>query len=345
MSSNTPINLGFKMPAEWHPHEATWLVWPKNLLTWPDGRLVHARQAFEAVIRALLSHEQVKLLVDDETLKDELGRRFADFSGSDNLKLIVKPTVDSWIRDFGPTFLINDKNEKAWCKWIFNAWGEKYDDLMSDTAVFASKELVPSLCFDAGFVLEGGSIEVNGKGVCLTTEQCLLNKNRNPHFTKEQIEERLKNYLGVTHIIWLKDGVAGDDTDGHIDDIARFVSEDTIVIARADDDDSENAAALRENRIILESSKQPNGKPWNIVDLPMPKPIIAEGEILPASYANFYIANEVVLLPFFDDSADEDARRILSELFPTRKIVPIPCREVVYGMGTIHCLSQQEPKV
>lgn len=340
----TPAQLGFSMPAEWTRHEATWLVWPKNPITWPDDMMERVRSSYRQVIESLIPFEKVKLLVDDEKTADSVRSLFLKNKHSANLCIIVKPTVDSWIRDFGPTYVTSKDGGKAWCKWIFNAWGGKYDDLMQDTCVFEDISLAGGRCFDTGLILEGGSIEVNGDGTCLTTEQCLLNANRNPQYSKEEIENLLKAYLGVNQIVWLKEGVAGDDTDGHIDDIARFVSKDTIVIVQ-DKPGGLNEQVMKENLEILQASRCPDGSAWKIVTLPMPEPVMAEGEPLPASYANFYIANEVVLLPVFDDPMDEQALKILQELFPTREVIPVPCRDVVYGMGTLHCLSQQEPSV
>lgn len=344
VSTKNPAELGFYMPAEWAPHEATWLAWPKNDITWPGKKMQEAREAYLQMLEALLPHEKVHLLVSDdkeaESVLSHLKKR-----SMNSAKLMVHPLeyVDGWIRDYGPTFLKNKAGDKAWCKWIFNAWGSKYDDLMQDTHVFENADLVGRICFKADFVMEGGSIEVNGAGICLTSEQCLLNPNRNPHLSRQDIEKKLKEYLGVEQVLWLREGVVGDDTDGHIDDIARFVSEDTIVAAFEKDAEDENHSILKENWERLQTFKDLKNRPFRLAQLPMPGRLEREGEPLPASYANFYLANNVVLLPVFDHKNDERAFKILQELCPKREIIPIPSCALVYGFGAVHCLSQQEP--
>jgi len=345
MSSQTPAALGYRMPAEWEPHAATWLAWPHNDITWPEEKKKQVRDVYFQMLAALLPVEKVNLLVASEDELEEvvfgLQRRAVK---SANLQAHLRPTVDAWIRDYGPTFLKDASGNKAWCKWIFNAWGSKYEDLMLDTHVFEkAEELVPYPCFDAGFVLEGGSIEVNGVGTCLVTEQCLLNPNRNPSFTREQIEVKLRQYLGVSQILWIKEGVAGDDTDGHIDDIVRFAGPRLILSAYEEDSTDENFAVLQHNWETLKALKTPEGKPWDLMKLPMPERLEREGDRLPASYANFYIANGVVLAPVFGHKNDDRAVNILRQAFPTREIIPIRAETLVYGFGAIHCVSQQEP--
>ena len=335
-----PAQAGFYMPAEWAPHEATWLAWPKNKETWPGDHLQKVEEIYLQMIDNLLPHEKVHLLVENDDVGDKVFDLVKQRGHSlDNLLLYPTTYVDSWIRDYGPTFLIDEKGGKARCKWIFNAWGEKYQDLMPDNEVFKTHDKL----MDAGFVLEGGSIEVNGKGTLLVTEQCLLNKNRNPHLSKEQIEQNLKNYLGVTNIIWLGDGIVGDDTDGHIDDITRFVDEKTIVSCYEEDESDENHKPLKENWERLERAVDQDGNPFRLIKLALPGKVMADHGRLPASYANFYIANYVVLVPIYGHANDEVAIQILKEAFPTRKIVPINCYSLVYGMGSIHCVTQQEP--
>lgn len=346
LKKDTPSSLGYSMPAEWAKQEATWLSWPTNEITWPDYRLGEVREAYLQMIEALLPAQKVKLLINDAKTRDFVHAQLKTRSINDkNLITIVRPTVDGWIRDYGPTF-ITQKGKKAYVKWTFNAWGGKYKDLAEDTRVFENaKALVPQEAFEPGIVLEGGSIEVNGAGTCLTTEQCLLNKNRNPKLKRVQIEQLLKDYLGVSHIVWLEEGIVGDDTDGHIDDIARFVSPTAILAAFEDDEHDENHEILKKNWEILEQSKDQSGKDWDLIKLPMP-PKIADLDVrLPASYANFLIANEVVLLPIFRHLKDHEAIEVLSEVFPKHKIVPIDANAMVYGLGAIHCLSQQEPAV
>ncbi|MDP3919858.1 MAG: agmatine deiminase family protein [Candidatus Omnitrophota bacterium] len=339
------------MPAEWEAHEATWLAWPHNENTWPEGRLAKVRSVYVTMIESLLRGEKVHLLVNGNTEAEQvrslLGEKNA---GSEKLTLHFVPTADVWIRDYGPTFLCTEARKRAWCKWIFNAWGGKYKNLVRDTEVFLPKnrERLESVfmqpVFEADFVLEGGSIEVNGRGTCLTTRQCLLNPNRNPKMSQEMIEDRLRQYLGVSDILWLDEGIAGDDTDGHVDDIARFVSADTILAAYEDNPEDINYPMLKKNWGLLEKISQRAGAKFHLRRLPMPPAVENDGDRLPASYANFYIANAVVLVPVFDVPSDADALALLKELFPDRKIIGLPSRELVYGLGAIHCVTQQQPR-
>lgn len=343
-----PAQLGYAMPAEWEKHEATWLSWPHNPITWPGKRMARVWDIYLQMLEGLLPGEKVKLLLASKMkagvlkfLKTKLSEKSLK-----NLILIEEPTVDAWIRDYGPTFLTKKGKtgtDKAWVKWIFNAWGGKYMDLAEDTHIFKNKKLIPNPCFDAGIVLEGGSIEVNGAGTCMTSEQCLLNKNRNPELAQIEIENYLKGYLGVTQVLWLNEGIVGDDTDGHIDDIARFVDERTILTVYENNIQDDNYAFLRENWERLKAAETPSGKKWNVIKLPMPKPVEDGGVRLPASYANFLITNQTVLLPVYDCRQDKDAVKILKEVFPKKEILPIDCTVMVYGLGAIHCVSQQEP--
>jgi agmatine deiminase len=345
-----PAPLGFRMPAEWHPHESTWLAWPKDPETWP-GRVTQVEEIYLQMIAALTEHEFVDLLVDDEkTQREVLGR--CSFSGAARIRFHRIQTVDSWIRDYGPNFLIDSTGELAFNDWGFNAWGNKYETLKQDDTV--PRRLEPLLRirrFSPGIVMEGGSIDVNGAGCVLTTEQCLLNPNRNPELSREQIEAYLKDYLGVTKVLWLAEGIAGDDTDGHIDDIARFVAPDVIVCAVEDDPEDANYYLLQDNLARLKSMTGAAGRPFEIVTLPMPGVVGGSStgardlERLPASYANFYIANNVVLLPVFGHVNDARAAETLQRLFSDRRVVPINCEPLVWGMGTIHCVTQQQPRV
>ena len=333
------------MPAEWAPHEATWLAWPRNAETWPGPRLEHAREAYLRMLEALLPGERVHLLVADASAAENvLGRLKRRGVQARNLILHEKPFTDSWIRDYGPSF-VTKPAAKAWCKWTFNAWGGKYSNLSQDNLIFEDKSLVSDRVFETGIVLEGGSIEVNGEGTCLTTEQCLLQANRNPKLSREEIEAYLQAYLGVSQILWLGEGIAGDDTDGHIDDVARFCAPSTILAAFEEDPADENHAILKANWERLRGFRDPAGKPWKLVKFPMPGKYTEDGIRLPASYANFYIANQAVLLPVFKDAADLRAEAILKELFPRREVVAIDSRALVYGLGAIHCLTQQEPSI
>jgi agmatine deiminase len=343
-----PRDLGYSMPAEWAAHRATWLSWPHNQETWPT-QLERVRDAWVQMIQALSPHEMVYLLVNDDPMQEDARIRLkAAGAVMENVAMIKMPTVDVWMRDYGPTFVLRNGQDLplAINDWIFNGWGGKYQAYEHDDKVARSiAELLNLPVFEHPVVLEGGAIEVNGAGICLTTEQCLLNKNRNPHLSRAEIEQLLKDSLGVSQIIWLGDGVAGDDTDGHIDDIARFVDATTVVCAVEDDSRDENYAPLRENLERLEGARDHNGSRLNIITLPSPRPVLCQGSRLPASYANFYIANEVVLVPIFNDPGDRKALGILSELFPTRKAIAIGCADVVAGLGAVHCVTQQEPKI
>jgi agmatine deiminase len=344
-----PADYGFYMPAEWRSHSATWLSWPKDPLTWPD-RVPLVEEIFLQMIAALTPHEEVNLLVDDEDTEQFVRRRCSSHS-ADNLIFHRIPTVDSWIRDYGPNFLVNDKGDVAFNDFIFNAWGNKYPDLIHDDAIPAKLETqlgVPR--FEPRIVLEGGAIDVNGAGCVLTTEQCLLNKNRNPQLTRDQIEQYLGNYLGVSKVLWLKEGIVGDDTDGHIDDIARFVSPNTIVCAVEDDPQDANYEILQDNWRRLEEMTDQREVKFKVVTLPMPGFVAGSTnaternlERLPASYANFYIANNIVLAPVFGHRNDARAVDTLQNLFSDRRVVPINCEPLVWGMGTIHCVTQQQP--
>lgn len=344
---NTPAKLGFAMPAEWHRHDATWLAWPKDPITWPD-RVPQAESIFLRMISLLAAHERVELLVDDDATEAGVRERLEALSVTPgNVRFHHIPTVDSWIRDYGPNFLLGETKgivQLAFNDWLFNAWGEKYEELKRDSDV--PSKLAPLLNvprFVPGIVLEGGSIDVNGAGTCLTTEQCLLNPNRNPGLSKEEIEGFLKAYLGVEQVVWLGQGIAGDDTDGHIDDIARFVAPDTVVCAVEEDPADENYKLLEDNVERLRQAKDVNGKPFNVIRLPMPGPVEGAEGRLPASYANFYIANGLVLTPVFGHPNDERAIEILRGLFPGRQVSGINCEPLVWGLGAIHCVTQQQP--
>jgi agmatine deiminase len=272
------------------------------------------------------------------------------FEGAENIRFHRIQTVDSWIRDYGPNFLIDDRGGAAFNDWIFNAWGNKYEELKKDDDIPRQLEKTLNLPrFSPKIVMEGGSIEVNGAGCVLTTEQCLLNPNRNPDLDRAQIEQYLKDYLGVTKVLWLGEGIVGDDTDGHIDDIARFIAPDVIVCALEDDPEDANYEILQDNLARLKSMTDAFGHTFEIVTLPMPGVVggtstgTRDLERLPASYANFYIANNVVLLPIFGHANDVRATETLQRHFPDRRVIPINCEPLVWGMGTIHCVTQQQP--
>jgi agmatine deiminase len=297
------------------------------------------------IVKEIHEGEHVNFFVTDESTKQKATRLFKE-AGIDlgKVTFYVFNYADVWFRDYGPIFVMNANHQLAMVHWNFNSWGEKYETLLKDKEVpdvINQKMALP--CFKPGVVLEGGSIDVNGEGTLLTTAQCLLNENRNPHLNKAQIEKYLSDYVGVNHFIWLKCGILGDDTDGHIDDLARFVNPTTIVCAYQENPDDEDYAVLKENYQILCQAVDQDGKKLKIVKLPMPKVVSDEGYRLPASYTNFYIGNQKVLVPVFDHENDKVALSILQELFPTRRVVGIKCVDLVYGFGTIHCISQQQP--
>lgn len=329
------------MPAEWEHHEATWLSWPKDPMTFPPDILEDVENTYVKMIEALCEGEYVNLLVDDEDSKKHVLGKINP--SNKNLNILKLKSADVWMRDYGPIF-VKKENSIAAIKWIFNAWGNKYDELKLDNqtgleiATSNSKQV-----FEPGIVLEGGSIDVNGEGSCLTTTQCLLNKNRNPNLSKDQISKYLEDYLGITNLIWLRSGIEGDDTDGHVDDIARFVSKDTVVCMVEVDKASQNYVALQENYEILKKSKDEMGIRLNVIPITMPKKVLSNDGELPASYANFYIGNACVLVPIFGGERDDLALSKLGGCFPRRKIVGINCEDLVYGFGGIHCVTQQQP--
>jgi agmatine deiminase len=345
----TPAELGYRMPAEWHRHSATWLTWPKDPETWPN-RVPQVEEIFLQMMAALTPSETVNLLVDDEEAEGSVRKRCA-FPGAENVRYHQIRTVDSWIRDYGPNFIVSAKR-LAFNDWIFNAWGNKYEELKQDDYIPARLEsLLKVPRFEPGIVMEGGSIEVNGSGCVLTTEQCLLNPNRNPNLSRDEIEQYLKDYLGVEKVLWLGEGIVGDDTDGHIDDIARFVAPNVIVCAVEDDPQDANYKLLQDNLRRLQTMTDVTGRGFEIVTLPMPGVVggtstgARDLDRLPASYANFYIANNVVLSPVFGHPNDARALEILQRVFPGHRVIGINCEPLVWGMGTIHCVTQQQPEI
>lgn len=329
------------MPAEWERHDATWLSWPKDPLTFPRGTIGPVRRIYAEMIRSLARAETVNVLVDDADMR----RRAASLVGSSE-RVVYREirSADVWVRDYGPIFVRDESRSLSATKWIFNAWGNKYQELKPDNET--GLEIAQSTglnVVETGFVLEGGSIDTNGLGTCLTTEQCLLNPNRNPQYTKKEIERVLRRYLGFTHVIWLGRGIEGDDTDGHVDDLARFVDERTVVCMVTDDEKDENFGPLTENLERLRSANDQDGKGLRVIPIAMPRKRVGGNERLPASYANFYIGNSTVLVPTFDDVNDRPALKVIASLFPGRKVIGINCEPLVYGFGGIHCVTQQQP--
>jgi agmatine deiminase len=342
--AQTPAALGYRMPAEWEPHAATWLSWPRREgISFPDS-FDRVMPVLREMVKVLSESEQVRINVCNGAHEAE-ARRVLRGLPMEQISFHMIPTNEPWCRDHGPIFLIRDVDPKlAVVDWNYNAWGNKYPPFDLDEVVPTRvSEILGAPVFCPGMVLEGGSIDVNGKGALLTTESCLLNKNRNPNLSCDEIEQRLRDYLGVREILWLGDGIAGDDTDGHIDDLSRFVSERTIVTVIEEDRDDENYEPLQRNLERLRQVKIDDSK-IAIVTLPMPRKIVREGLRMPASYANFYIANSCVLMPTFADPADEAALSTLEQCFPDRRVIGIDCRELIWGLGAFHCLTQQQPK-
>lgn len=335
------------MPAEWKKHEAIWLCWPHDSTDF-YSRFDKVHKTYLRIIKTVSKSEKVNLLVKDNRSKKEIEYLLKkETIDTRQITFHIFPFADIWMRDYGPIFIVNQKKNKlAMTDWIFNAWGKKFKQLLSDTNIpgLINKKLnIP--CFTPGMVLEGGSIDGNGKGSIITTEQCLLNKNRNSNLCKQEIEKYLMEYLGVRKIIWLEKGIAGDDTDGHVDNIARFVNPTTIVCSYEDDKNDENYIILKNNFEILQNSSDQDGNRLNIVKLPMPGFISTGKNRLPASYANFYIGNNVVLVPVFGCENDRKALDIIGNYFPTRKTIGIHCLDLLYGGGAIHCISQQQPAI
>ena len=345
--NQTPAELGYRMPAEWEPHRGTWLSWPHKEASWP-GKFDSVPGIFARMVRHLADHEEVHINVAGPDMEHEVRRLLADEgAGSGNVLFHHNPTNDAWCRDHGPIFLQqyeSDAPAEAVVDWDFNAWGGKYPPYDLDDVVptrIAQELGVP--VFKPGIIMEGGSIDVNGRGTLLTTESCLLNPNRNPHLDRGAIENYLRAYLGVSCILWLGEGIAGDDTDGHVDDLTRFVDPTTVVTVIEDDPGDANYEPLQSNLERLNRMTDQDGRPLRVVTLPMPGPLYHDGQRLPASYANFYIANGIVLLPTYDPARDEEARAALQSLFPTREVIGIDCTDLVWGLGAFHCVTQQWP--
>jgi agmatine deiminase len=352
------------MPAEWEPHEATWLAWPHERTDWP-GKFAPIPWLYADIVRHLASVERVRILVGSAD-EEKIARRILIKSGAElgAVEFFRVPTNRGWTRDFGPIFVKKppaqcsgatdgqqNNGEVAITNWRFNAWA-KYDDWKKDDA--ATGRLIPKLKLRAWepqlrgrrIALEGGSIDVNGLGTLLTTEECLLSpvQCRNPGLQRLDVEAALRDYLGATNVLWLESGIAGDDTHGHVDDLARFVNHDTVVTVVEPDPSDANYKPLRDNLARLRGMKDQDGKALRVETLPMPKAVFFDGQRLPASYANFYIANRLVLVPTFSDANDRVALNTLARLFPEREVVGIACRDLVLGLGTLHCMTQQQPR-
>ena len=344
----TPREQGYYFPAEFAPHVATWLSWPHKEASWP-GKIHSIFPSYAQFIKELVKGEEVKINVVN-TAMQQFATQTLEKAGVDlsRVKFFLHPTNDAWCRDHGPAFLINPSaaQPKVIVDWGYNAWGDKYPPYDLD-------DVIPTLIarhydypvYNPGIVMEGGSVEFNGAGTVLTSTACLLNPNRNPNLNQAQIEEYLRAYYGVEQVLWVDEGIVGDDTDGHIDDTVRFVNEDTVLTLVETNRSDENYSLLQHNLKQLKAMRLSNGKQLNIVEIPMPEPLSYEGQRLPCSYANFYIANQSVIVPVFNSKNDEKALQLIEECFPGRQVIGIDSTDIIWGLGSFHCLSQQEPAV
>jgi agmatine deiminase len=352
---DAPAALGFKMPAEWEPHAATWLGWPHNRNDWP-GKITPIHWVYGEIVRKIIPGEKVHILVKSKS-HETLARRILSRVGVDfgRVEFFRFPTNRGWTRDFGPIFISRKEAEPelAIARFQFNAWA-KYPDWNLDckipehVAKATGRRLFNVVYNSKDVVLEGGAIDVNGRGSLLTTQECLLDDKiqvRNPHLRREDIEAVMRDYLGARNVLWLRRGIAGDDTHGHVDDLCRFVNSKTVVLCEEKNPRDENHSILEENRERLEGLRLEDGSRLEVIRLPMPEPLYLDRQRLPASYANFYISNHTVLVPTFNDPNDRVALGILAELFPDRRVEGIHAVDLVLGLGTLHCLTQQEPAV
>jgi agmatine deiminase len=342
--NETPASLGYRMPAEWEPHSGTWMTWPHNLETWPGQDILQIETEFLSIIQPLAKDESVHILVNDEEMKGSVASTLNDNNlEMKNIFLHDIPTNDSWIRDYGPNFIVQNDGIVATNDWDFDSWGRKYKWELDDLAGTVIAEELGFPHFKPEIVLEGGAIEVNGAGTCFTTESCILNPNRNNRISRKDMETVLKDYLGISKVIWLHGKMEGDDTDGHIDNLVRFVNPTTMVCVVEEDENDPNYLCLKKNFDHLKTVTDQDDKPLEIIALPMPGHIGSPSERLPASYANFYIANHCVLVPVYNHPNDKQALAILAPLFPEREIIPIPSTTIIWGLGGVHCLTKQQP--
>jgi agmatine deiminase len=348
MTGQTPKELGYYFPAEFAPHTATWLSWPHKEASWP-GKIETIYPFYSQFIKEVAKGEEVCINVIDDAMK-AFAIKCLHEAGADlgKIKFFIHPTNDAWCRDHGPAFLINPHADikKVIVDWGYNAWGNKYPPFDLDDVI---PTLIGKHCnipvYHPGIVMEGGSVEFNGQGTLLTSTACLLNPNRNPHLNQQQIEEYLYNYYGVEQVLWVDEGIVGDDTDGHIDDTVRFVNANTVLTVVEENKQDENYGLLQHNLRQLQQMRLLNGQQLNIIELPMPDAIVYEDQRLPASYANFYIANAAVIVPTYRCANDDKALQIIQQNFPGRKVIGIDSTDIIWGLGSFHCLSQQEPAV
>ena len=347
-AASTPRSLGYYFPAEFERHVAVWLSWPHKSASWP-GKLETIYPPYCSFIRTVAETELVRINVNDENMKAQAIRHLRQAGADlDRIQFFFHPTNDAWCRDHGPAFLVNPGavHKKVVVDWGYNAWGNKYPPYDLDDQI---PSLIGRHCgmpvFHPGIVMEGGSVEFNGRGTLLTSTACLLHPNRNPQLDQAQIEQYLYDFYGVEQILWVDQGIEGDDTDGHIDDTVRFVNEDTVLAVVEHNKDDANYTLLQDNLKQLQQMRLLNGKQLNVIELPMPVPVEYEGQRLPASYANFYISNGAVIVPTFSCRQDDPALQIIQQSFPSRKVVGIDSTDIIWGLGSFHCLSQQEPEV
>lgn len=346
-----PVELGYSFPPEWHPHAATWISWPRpEGISFPDF-YERVPDNLMQIIKAIVPRERVHIYVPNTNWQRIVEREFASHCCPlDNVRFFHIYNDEAWCRDHGPAFVLrkhprSGKTQAAIVDWDYNAWGEKYPRYRDDDAVpVRIAEALNLPVFQPNIVMEGGAVDFNGGGTILTTEACLLNPNRNPNLTRRQIENRLKAYYGQKHIIWLKEGIVGDDTDGHVDDLARFIAPDKVVIAVEADPKDENYEILKDNLKILKAARDQDGRPLQVIEIPMPDLVEIKGQRLPASYANFYFINGALLVPTFGDTRrDQQALEILQTHINDRQVIGIDCRDLIWGLGAIHCLTQQQP--
>jgi agmatine deiminase len=343
---STPKSQGYYFPAEFAPHVSTWLSWPHKEASWP-GKIESIFPSYVAFIKSLVRFEKVNINVADAAMQQKATQLL--MAADVDLSMVafhLHPTNDAWCRDHGPAFLLNkqDPSKRAIVDWDYNAWGNKYPPFdLDDVIPTKIGEKLGLPVFNPKIIMEGGSVDFNGAGTVITSTACLLNENRNPHLNQAQIEQYLMDYYGQDQVLWVDEGIVGDDTDGHIDDTVRFVNDDTVITVIEENKDDENYDLLQQNLKQLQAMRLLNGKQLNIVEIPMPDPVIWEEQMLPASYANFYIANKQVIVPTYRSDKDDKVIDVIGQCFPDREIVGIDSTDIIWGLGSFHCLSQQEP--
>ena len=348
MTNLTPKSLGYYFPAEFAPHDAIWLSWPHKEESWP-GKIASIYPSYTEFVKIVSLTERVCINVVNEKMRNA-AQKMLQLAGVnlERVQFYLHPTNDAWCRDHGPAFLLRDNavDPKVIIDWNINAWGGKYPPYdLDDVIPTRIGEALGLPVFHPGIIMEGGSVDFNGAGTVMTSKSCLLNPNRNPHLNQDQIEKYLSDYYGIDQVLWVSDGIVGDDTDGHIDDTVRFVNEDTVITVVESNVLSANHEILQQNLKELKQMRLLNGKQLNIVELPMPAEVIYEGQSLPASYANFYISNGHIIVPTFKCDADDKAMQIIQSCFPSREVVGIDSTDIIWGLGSFHCLSQQEPSM